>query len=814
MYYTLLFGMGSLSILLASGSLYRFSHLANSLLLLFCLLSVATTTFSRLDRKAFPKRYYWPIVTLFLLFLFCQLQAETKPFLAEACVLAILTLILSLPTFSIEERNVRLMIVLASSTFLALSLLFETSSAAWFLVEWYARRVSHYLGSLFGLPLRLGPTAMGLSGLGLCIVYTWTRVLPSFRQQWKRSVAVTLSLICVNHVGAIFLGWLASVITQSKTAGMSWDLVAEKGYTALDFIPILFILECLILYALLDRSLTADEKLRASFESRKRHVIAKYGIPWFLLVMTAYVITQWPAGSYDGYVVLYQGGLTSWEKPNFEQLGSANRPGLFCVLPDYLETFGFQVELTKDISTSVLEKADVIVLMNFNETWEKERYAVLNDYVRKGGALMVFADHTDMSGLMKQTNLLLASTPIRVNFDSAHFLDNYWHSAFVTRLHSANRQNWDKDGVGISVGASLRLLNPKASPILLARYGFSDKGNRNNTGSKNYLGDRMYNTDEALGDIVLAAEYEMEAGKIIVFGDTALLQMGALPYSHRYVADLFKWAIHGKLLGLPWGLILFLAMGLLWWTARLREGSVIRVTTFALAISLAVIAGEWLLRLSYGNHQHRGRIAYLDQAHVSACDHQGYAKDDGDTYLIDNLVRNDFIPMAWNRFHGIALKKSVLMISMAATKAYSDHETKAVDAFMKSGGQLLLLSSDRCRHATKDLTAQYGIEILSTPLGAISPDKNSEKILMYNANPLSVEALEKEEVRCAAHGDYPVVVEREVGEGRLTMIADYGLFFNGRLEKRDWASPANILFLKKLIGNAHVGQESSARPKS
>ena len=74
------------------------------------------------------------------------------------------------------------------------------------------------------------------------------------------------------------------------------------------------------------------------------------------------------------------------------------------MLPDYLDTFGFHVELTKKISPSLLANTDVFVVMNFNEEWQRENHALISDYVRKGGTLMVFADHTDMSGLMKSSN--------------------------------------------------------------------------------------------------------------------------------------------------------------------------------------------------------------------------------------------------------------------------------------------------------------------------------------------------------------------------------------------------------------------------
>jgi hypothetical protein len=639
------------------------------------------------------------------------------------------------------------------------------------------------------------------------MAYMWVRIWPLLGRLWKKGLALTLVLVSVNHFGAVFLAWLAHVMTQRKAAVLSWDQVAEQGSTALDFVPILFLMECLILYVFLDRRAGPEFKQTREPRTVKRKVLIGATAFWFLLVSMAYLTCQWPTGDYGGRVVLYQGGITSWNKPNFEQLGALSRPGLFCVLRDYLESFGFHVETTKEVSAVTLSNADAFVVMNLNEKWPKEDYTTLNDYVHQGGTLMVFADHTDMAGLMEGSNDLLSEVPIRVNFDSAHFLNNYWNDAFLTRLHPVNRKNWDKDGIGVSVGASLRLVNPRATPFLIARYGFSDKGDRANASPENYLGDRTYGIEEPLGDLVLAAEAKLGNGRVIVFGDTALLQMGSLPYCHRYVSDLFRWAVHGKTFCFPWSLVLVLFLALSFWVAESQKYPPLLVAAVVLSVSLAVMISEWTLQLSYGDHDYTGPIAYLDHAHMSLCDHEGYAKDDGDTYLVDSLVRSGFIPMAWRSFDKKALGKSALMMSMAATKPYSQEEVRVVDAFMKDGGHVVMLSGDRCTHGTKDFLKSYGMEILTTPLGAVGPGDNSAGIWMYNANPMALDGLQETEVLCTAFEEkYPIVVERKVGKGKLTAISDYGLFFNGRLEKLDWASPANINFLRKLIQTSRGDQ--------
>jgi len=439
-------------------------------------------------------------------------------------------------------------------------------------------------------------------------------------------------------------------------------------------------------------------------------------------------------------------------------------------------------------------------MINMNEEPGSGVLDLLNGYVNNGGTLMLFADHTDMSGLMTWSNQILSQTSIRVNFDSAHFLNHYWTYAFKTRLHPTARRNWDKDGIGVSVGASLRLLDHKATPLLIARYGFSDRGNYNNA-ANGYLGNRIYETKETLGDIVLAAAASSGDGKVIVFGDTALLQLGSLVYCQRYVADLFRWAVHGKASAFPWGLLLIFGLAATWWIDNYQRWPPLTLICVILSMVLGVGIGDIALSLTYGDHAYNERVAYLDHAHVSLSVHQGYVEDDGDYSLADNLVRNGYLPVALSIFDQRVLEKASLMISAAATRPFSKREARWIHQFMTDGGQVLIASSDRTRHATKDFLKSYDIEILDLPLGSIRPENNSQRIVTYQSNPvLSPNSSDTRVLLSAFDGRYVVGIEKDSGKGKLTVVGDYGILFNGVLEKQDWASPENIFFLKKLIG--------------
>ena len=206
---TLLFGFSSFAVLLTSGSILRVSPLANALLVLFSLLAVAMVTASQMDKEAPYQRLSWLFIVLSFLFVLSRLEPQTKPIVAQAYLLALLTLILSIPRAAPRHRGARLAIMWTLFTYFVLSLAAELSPTAWFFIEGYARKASYLLGRIFGLSLKLGPTAMGMWGLAICTIYTWIRISPWLRQLWKRGVVVSVVLLSVNHFGALSLAWLA-----------------------------------------------------------------------------------------------------------------------------------------------------------------------------------------------------------------------------------------------------------------------------------------------------------------------------------------------------------------------------------------------------------------------------------------------------------------------------------------------------------------------------------------------------------------------------------------------------------------------------
>ena len=79
-----------------------------------------------------------------------------------------------------------------------------------------------------------------------------------------------------------------------------------------------------------------------------------------------------------------------------------------------------------------------------------------------------------------------------------------------------------------------------ARPVIVARHGFSDRGNQNNA-DRAFLGNRRYDRGERLGDIVLAADAKQGQGAVLVFGDTSPFQNLPIPFHWRFVLDTFSY---------------------------------------------------------------------------------------------------------------------------------------------------------------------------------------------------------------------------------------------------------------------------------
>ncbi|MFW6108031.1 MAG: hypothetical protein ACOC70_02405, partial [bacterium] len=288
-------------------------------------------------------------------------------------------------------------------------------------------------------------------------------------------------------------------------------------------------------------------------------------------------------------VVLNKEGYLNWRRPKHGDYGRG-AIGMYGLLPAYVESLGGRCLISETFSEADLAEADVVVLLfpHFEhedrrrlvdgrwihhwKPWPEDQLERILEYVRRGGSLLVMAEHTTHEPAGKtdaprdaapvdcgigenRFNDALADTAMRVRFDSAQFAVGGWLQSYQALAHPATAGLVDyRNQFGCVIGASVRTRWP-ARPLLVGRWGWNDPGDMRRAehaqmGNDRYdvgeaAGGAILTAPEKLGDVVLAAEQRMGDGRIIAFGDTSTITNGITMGSHVFTSRLLAYLADG-----------------------------------------------------------------------------------------------------------------------------------------------------------------------------------------------------------------------------------------------------------------------------
>ena len=130
------------------------------------------------------------------------------------------------------------------------------------------------------------------------------------------------------------------------------------------------------------------------------------------------------------------------------------------------------------IEPAELETTQILVLINSPKVRDERERRVIDDFVARGGSLLVLGDHSDVFGLMRGFNSLLEPLGIRFRSDLAYKARESWRGC-PAAAPDAVVWGWDDENPSVVVGASLEL-SGSARPLRVGRDGFSDHGVRDN----------------------------------------------------------------------------------------------------------------------------------------------------------------------------------------------------------------------------------------------------------------------------------------------------------------------------------------------
>ena len=558
-------------------------------------------------------------------------------------------------------------------------------------------------------------------------------------------------------------------------------------------------------------------------------------------------------GSMEGRkVVLYEKGFLNWLRPRHGDYGRLS-VGMYGLLRDYLESLGAECMISPDLSAYTLADADLLILLYPNDQWRPEQLQRIHEFVRGGGTLAVFGDHTlhepreavdattqpaepvaaDVNEPSNRINEVLAPTAMRIRFDSQTFTVGGWLHSYQPMAHPATLGlGDDRQQFGVVTGASVSVRYP-ARPLLIGRWGWNDLGDE---GGPAAMGDRRYTPGEKLCDVVMAAEQQVGAGRVIVFGDTSSMTNGITVGAHVFTSRLLAYMADGG--GVRWGgLYLVGALcaaalaGLLIYSGDYRQtaaAAVVLAVATAVCVAVGARVGEvlpdgrriGLARLDDSADRFwlgprdvpAPGLAYIDTTHLEAFSRES-TRPDGTMGLTLTLMRNGYLTLDLPEFTADRLAGASLLVSVAPSRSFSSRQRRILRDWVRGGGTLICTAGYDSAAGSRDMLADFGLklgysadkemgpgDIEPQPMGWFkSTYYEGEGYHSYArywaAWPVATVAppVFDKDIGAAlpvafGRGGYAVIMLRHYGKGQVVLVGDTGFAMTKNLE-REYGEP-------------------------
>lgn len=656
----------------------------------------------------------------------------------------------------------------------------------WQFFQTYAQFLSRHVATLFGKKVFFGATTLGVNTTILFMIFF---VIYYFHLNCKSKLELAMGLIL------LLIAQVFSIPVQLLVV----DIMRQLNYSALispmDFIAIPFLFGLIPIFIL-----TYKKEIGTG---TKKQANLKFLIIGLIYVFISVVLVTFPSLNFNkektpSNIFIYSKGVVNWNRPEFGNYGLRSS-GMFGMLPAYLKSFEYTVIKHSTVNKDNLEKANVLVVINLDESFTKKEKNEIQQFVKRGGSLLVLGDHTGLGGMREPLNDLLKFTGVEFNFDSAHYLKQDWGDSYEFFPHPVTHKLKSNREIGISVGASLAISSNKAEPVITAKFGFSDLGNALNKNNA-YLGDRRYNDGELLGDIILVAQAKYGKGKVLVFGDTSSFQNGVFLKNYKFIKNTFNWLVNEQVVmpriikNIVAVILMIVCTVLLFYFSKSNLADLKIFYLFA-TIFIALISTNLLDRKNIITSVPKGNIAYIDGSHLERFEKYG---DEGIWSLSFNLMRNGYLPFINRDFSEERLKNSKQFLVIAPAENFKHQEIEVIDDYLKNGGIVIWSVGYEEKQASQKFLTKYGLDLDNLPLGNVPKNETDKKIRFVEAWPVLFENEKNIQVICEAW-NFPVVVSKNIGQGKLILIADSHFLLSRNLEQDNSYYEENILFLKSLL---------------
>ncbi|MDD4448234.1 MAG: hypothetical protein PHN61_11235 [Methanothrix sp.] len=532
----------------------------------------------------------------------------------------------------------------------------------------------------------------------------------------------------------------------------------------------------------------------------------------FFAVLLIAIVPYSNSGGIGKAVIYEKDSEMGFDIPSFPEANQSFAPDDgFSVgaIKRYLENMGGVVESLNSTNSRELKDAlidaNILILLNLKKGFSSTDLQSIREYVKNGGSLLVFAEHTsmfvqdqDFASGRDYLNDVLDPTGIKVNPDTADYIPDHWQYAATALPHPVTR-DLGFDLATSSVGASLSL-SGNARPLIIGRFAFSDKSNQSTPG---HLGDRLYESGEVLGDLVIAACDTYGKGKVLVFGDTSYIFNNELPFRYNLVYNSASWLTsrESDYAAYQYYASFFLLFALVAYIYRIKF-SLRFLICLALAAALSLgLAASINNSLMKAPEEPLADVAWIDYTHLNQFNLENY-RDDGVAGLTLNLFRNGFLPQILQNDNSISdIRKGTVAIIIAPNKDYTAKDALEIKEFVKAGGLLILCAGHKSAGPMDLILKSFGLGIGDLPLGSfpwieethatggqaiVSPEnlrRYWHKPKFMEAYPVLADGEYKPIAWMRYNGvAYNLIIQKSVGQGNVILIGDSRFLLNENLE--------------------------------
>ena len=776
--------------------------------------------------------------------------AFNQPVASTAAVAALLA---ALAAAQIGQGRQPLLLAASAAFMLAIYRFAATSIASvWFAADTIGGALGTLAGRMTGQPLDVGQTFAGLDFLVvMAYVYVgWLLVMPRprrLRAVWALAAIIASHLLYLIALGCNdLLAGLLPPVTEPPEADISYVGLSTWGNALRALLPWNLPLVAVVLHAAvaavlfrripLERLAAAPGAMVSSNRPSQVDELFYWGPAVLAVALPIISLLSLSATTLGGKkVVAYERGRLSWSKPVY---GEPDLPArAYGMLPFLVEMLGGNFFRSAELSAADLAKADVLLLIHPDRPWSDDQLERIEQYVRSGGSVLIAAEPPVLAGERRSRfDEPLATTGIAVREQATAPAAAVWEQSLRTCAHPTTALRAGRGNrFGLVHAAGLDARWP-AFPLLVGQYGCSVSGDGQVADQTGYQGGAR------LGDLPLAVEQRLGAGRIVVLSDTTALSNDGLVSSYEFTGRLFSY-LADKSAASPqnlWRQVLALLAVL-----AIVVLAVLRPHPLQCGAAAAALAVAWLVCAAISVHATRvvpdggvrkgkpNMLAYIDASHLEA-----YSDAPGSQFGIDRfartLMRNGYLPLLLGEMTAERLEKAHLFITVAPSRPFSAGEMEMTDLLTSRGGAFVCTVGAEEVGPCEPLLEHYDVHVAQTPVrpGTVAYEpwpigkfwqtfdsEDATKLVGFYAGwPLDVKPGAEPLVVWVPTGrkeERPVAAVCSRGQGMAVAVADTYFIANGNMLPDQNGRITNEDFWPWLLEMANRPAPARAgRPKS